>query len=213
MRPAVVVAGGDPPDPSVAALLPTSGYVVAADRGLDHALALGLTVDLAVGDFDSADPQVVAAARDRGVPFQRHPAAKDATDLELALDAALATDPDRIIVVGAGGGRLDHLFGVALLLAAPAYAAVPVSAHLGSARVWVVRGDPGAEVDLDGEPGAYLSLLPVHGPARGITTTGLRFPLHDEDLGPGTTRGVSNEFLATAASVRVRAGVLLAVRP
>jgi thiamine pyrophosphokinase len=58
-----------------------------------------------------------------------------------------------------------------------------------------------------------VSLLPVHGPARGVTTEGLLYPLAGEDLEPGTTRGVSNEMTAAEALVRVRDGVLLAVRP
>ena len=48
--------------------------------------------------------------------IERHPAAKDATDLELALDAAIALEPSRILVIGSAGGRLDHLLGSILLL-------------------------------------------------------------------------------------------------
>jgi thiamine pyrophosphokinase len=53
----------------------------------------------------------------------------------------------------------------------------------------------------------------VHGPARGITTAGLRYPLAGEDLDPATTRGVSNELVGERATVRLRSGVLLAVLP
>ena len=62
-------------------------------------------------------------------------------------------------------------------------------------------------------PGSLCSLLPVGGVAHGVRTEGLRFPLHDEDLLPGSTRGVSNEFTAREATVSVRDGVLLAVQP
>jgi thiamine pyrophosphokinase len=58
-----------------------------------------------------------------------------------------------------------------------------------------------------------VSLLPAHGIARGVRTDGLLYPLNDEDLPPGTTRGVSNELVGTDAMVRVRDGVLLAVQP
>ena len=54
--------------------------------------------------------------------IERHPAAKDATDLELALDAAIALEPARIVVVGDGGGRLDHLLGSCSLLGLDRYA-------------------------------------------------------------------------------------------
>ncbi len=208
---AVVVGGGGLPAVDAAALgVPGDrALVVAADSGLDGARRLGLTPDLVVGDMDSVDPASLAAAERAGVPVERHPAAKDATDLDLALDAALARGARRIVVVTGAGDRFDHALAVALSLAAPRLAGVAVEAWIGRARLWVVRD----EAVLTGEPGAIVSLLPVHGPARGVTTEGLLYPLAGEDLEPGTTRGVSNEMTAAEALVRVRDGVLLAVRP
>ena len=58
-----------------------------------------------------------------------------------------------------------------------------------------------------------MSLLPAHGPARGVRTTGLLYPLAEEDLDEGSTRGVSNEFAQPVATVTLAAGVLLAVQP
>lgn len=206
----VVVAGGDPPTPAVLDGLPADAYVVAADSGLDHARHLGLAVDLVVGDLDSVSPTALVAARADGTTIEQHPAAKDQTDLELALDRAIARRPDRIVVLGGGGGRLDHLVAGLLVLASERYAAVPIEVRTGLATVSVVRG----EAELRGAPGSVVSLLPIGGPACGVTTEGLRYPLADEDLAPGTTRGVSNELLDDGvARVRVRGGVLLAIQP
>ena len=66
-RVVVAVAGGDPVPSHVAAALPPDAHVIAADSGLHVALALGLTVDLVVGDLDSVDPRTLASARDAGV--------------------------------------------------------------------------------------------------------------------------------------------------
>lgn len=190
-------------------MLPQSAFVIAADRGLEHATSLGLAVDLVVGDLDSVDPVALEAARQAGVAVEAHPATKEATDLALALDAAVARGARRVVVVGDDGGRLDHQLANAALLAESRYAEITVEAWLGPARVVVVR----AEAQLDGRPGSLLTLLAVGGPARGVTTQGLRYPLHDEDLHPGSSRGVSNELVATEAVVTVRAGVLLAIQP
>ncbi len=206
---AVVITGGDPPDPDVRRRLPVPAYVIAADSGLDHAAELGLSVDRAVGDFDSVTPGARAAAEAAGVALEQHPVAKDATDLELAMEAAIGTGTDRIVVVGGSGGRLDHLLATALLLAAPAFAPVHVTAHLGPAVVDVVRDT----FTMTGRPGDLVSLLPVHGGATGVVTRGLRYPLGGEDLLPGRTRGVSNEFTDTRAEVRLTGGVLIVVRP
>ena len=204
----VVVAGGHP-SPGRVAGLPERAYVIAADSGIDRALALGLRIDRAVGDFDSVSTEGLAAAEAAGAVIERHPAAKDATDLELALDAAIALEPPRILVLGSAGGRLDHLLGSILLLGDPRYASATVDAYLDHNRVWVIRG----ERTLTGTPGETVSLIPVHGPAEGVTTGGLDYPLRDETLPAGTSRGVSNVFAGMEAVVSVARGCLIVVHP
>ena len=208
----VVVAGGPGANGTVPPLvkaLPPHIPVVAADAGVDRALALGLRVTVAVGDFDSVTSAGLRAAADGGVRIDRHPADKDATDLELALDAALELEPERILVLGSDEGRLDHLLSSLLLLGAERFAGVELDALLGAATVHVVR----RERRLEGSPGELVSLLALHGPAVGIVTDGLRYPLSGETLEPGSSRGVSNVFVAPEARIALERGVLLAVRP
>ena len=76
-------------------------------------------------------------------------------------------------------------------------------------RLAVIRGSR----TLTGTPGEIVSLLPVHGPAEGVSTSGLEYPLHDETLHAGTTRGVSNVFAAAEAQITVVDGCLVAVQP
>ena len=66
---------------------------------------------------------------------------------------------------------------------------------------------------MHGAPGELLTLLPLGGPATGVTTNGLEYPLRGETLAPGTTRGVSNVFVEREARVALERGVLLAIRP
>jgi thiamine pyrophosphokinase len=205
----VVVAGGEAPSSAAARAVPAEATVVAADRGLDHALALGLDVAVAVGDFDSASAEAVAAAEQAGARIERHPHAKDATDLELALDAALALEPERVLVLAGLGERLDHLLAALLLLGATRYAGVEIDARIGAAQVHVIRGGRA----LEGAPGELVSLLALGGRAEGVRTDGLEYPLTDEALEPGSSRGVSNRFSASTARIDVRRGTLLAVRP
>jgi thiamine pyrophosphokinase len=206
---AVVVAGGDPPDPESALAVPLGARVIAADRGLEHAVALGLDVEIAVGDFDSASPRAVSQAEASGTRIERHPAEKNATDLELALDAALSLGPDQILVLAGDGGRLDHLLSTLLILGSSRYEAVQIDAFVGPARAHVVRG----ERAIEGSPGELVSLLALHGPAEGVRTEGLVYPLAGETLESGSSRGVSNVFAAKAARISLDGGFLLAIRP
>ena len=205
----VVVAGGDPPEPDAVRAVPSGARIVAADRGLDHALALGLDVTVAVGDFDSASTDAVSAAESAGVGIERHPEAKDATDLELALDTALALGPSRVLVLAGVGERLDHLLSALLLLGSERYASVEVDAQIGRAHVHVIRG----ERELAGTPGELVSLFALGGPAEGIRTQGLAYPLVGETLAPGSSRGVSNELVGESARISVEHGALLAILP
>ena len=206
----VVVAGGPAPDATAALGIPAGARVIAADEGLEHAIALGLDVELAVGDFDSVSPEALAAAEAAGTGVERHPAEKDATDLELAVDAAVALGAHRVLVVaGDGQGRLDHLLAAVLLLASPRYEGIELDAIVGTGSVHVVR----RERELLGEPGDLVTLLAVAGPAEGVTTTGLSYPLRKETLAPGSTRGVSNVFESPTARVTLEGGVILAIQP
>lgn len=205
----MVVSGGDPPAPGCAHAVPLGAPVITADRGLEHALALGLEVAVAVGDFDSASPKAVAVAEAAGVRIERHPVEKDATDLELALDIALEMSPLRILVLASRGGRLDHELATLLLLGSERYATAEIDANIGEAQVHVVRGRRA----IRGEPGDLVTVLAVNGPAIGVTTEGLAYPLRGETLEPGSSRGVSNVFESEAARISVDDGVLLAIRP
>lgn len=205
----IVLTGGNPASPLIADRLPEAGMVIAADSGLENAFGLGLHVDLVVGDFDSVDRSTLEEARAAGARIEQHPEAKDRTDLAIALDAALEQAPARVIVVGGHGGRLDHLLANALLLASPAYAKLRIDAFMGTAHVHVVRD----EARLEGIRGELISLLPAHGPAHGVSTTGLLYRLDRETLASGSSRGVSNEFVDPHATVSVEKGCLLAVQP
>jgi thiamine pyrophosphokinase len=202
----VVVAAGAGP-----ALegLPPDAVVVAADGGLERATALGLGPELVVGDLDSVGDAPLAAAEASGARVVRHPAAKDATDLELALDEALRLGARRLIVVASAGGRLDHLLASLHLLGSEALAGVAVTAYVGDAVVDVVRDT----TVLDGRVGDLVTLVPLHGPAAGVRTEGLAYPLRGETLEPGTSRGVSNVIAQSPARVSLESGVLLAIRP
>ena len=205
----LVLAGGDPVDERMRELLPRVAMVVAADSGLEQAARLGLRVDLVVGDFDSVDPDALAAAERAGATTERYPVDKDYTDLELAVLAAQRLDAVRVVVVGGWGGRIDHALANLLLLAAPAYASLHLEAVGTSGRVIAVHD----RAEITGSPGDLVTLLAVGGAAHGVTTEGLQFPLRGETLEPGATRGVSNVLLGTHATVELASGVLLALLP
>jgi thiamine pyrophosphokinase len=211
MLEAIVVLGGDPLHPGVVARLPPDRFVIAADSGLDHAEAAGIAVDLVVGDLDSVSPDALARAEAAGVAIERHPAAKDATDTELAVEAAVVRGATNVTLLTGGGDRLDHLLAGLLLLDHPLLHSRTASAWVGPAHVLALRG-PGRVV-VPATAGRLVTLLPVGGAAEGVTTAGLVYPLADEDLPSSTTRGVSNVAGDGPITVALRRGSLLVIVP
>jgi thiamine pyrophosphokinase len=180
--------------------------VIAADSGLDLALALGVEPDLLIGDLDSVSAAALAAHAGR--PVERHPPDKDVTDLELALQAAGARGATSILVAGGGGGRFDHLLANALLLASPAYSHCEITWLTAAATTYVVH----QRRRITGTAGDTVSLLPLP-QAAGVRTRGMRWELDGDDLAAGTTRGVSNVMEAGWATIEIGGGCLLVVHP
>jgi len=207
----VVVLGGLPPSPSVAAALPRHDLVIAADSGLHGARALGLKIDAVIGDMDSVDPTILNDAQNSGVAIERSPRDKDATDTELALLYAVARGATRIIVVTGGGGRLDHQLGVLNVLLHPALSAARVEMFWDTAHVIALRGD--ASATITGRIGEEVGLLAMGGAATGITTSGLRWALDGETIASHSTRGVSNQLAAAQATVSLQTGNLFIIQP
>ncbi len=195
----VVVANGDV-DPSDAEHARRADLVLAADGGAAHLGRWGIAPALVIGDLDSA------GTLDPAQRVERHPAEKDKTDTELAVDRAFASGADEVILLGAlGSERADHALANALLPALDPR----VKVVRGATSVRAVRG--GSRIELAGAPGSLVTLLAVGGDASGVWTEGLRYVLRGETLALGSSRGVSNEMVSERAAVSVGSGTLLVV--
>jgi len=204
--------GGSPNAQPPARLAPAPGdRVIAADHGAALARAWGWPLHLLVGDLDSLSAEETALVIANGTPVITAPAAKDETDLELALTQALTEGAREIIICAALGGRADHMLANVLLLARPELAGLCVTLAAGRESIRLLRGagSAGAQLELPGAPGDLLSLLPLGQDASGVTTAGLQYPLHDETLFLGQARGVSNVFTGSRAAITLDRGLLL----
>ncbi len=207
---ALILAGGDRPDP---ALLDAhwpgwrdAALVIAADGGARHAAPLGLSIDQVVGDFDSLSAGDVDELEAAGVTVTRYPTNKDATDTELALLAALDAGATEITLLCTWGGRSDHAIGTLALLAHPRYGAADVVILDEQTRTQLLRS--GAVLSLRGAPGRIISITPWGGDAT-VSATGVRWPLDSAVLIAGSTRGISNVATAEESVITAHNGAVL----
>jgi thiamine pyrophosphokinase len=183
--------------------------LIAADGGSRHCLALGVIPDILIGDFDSLEPEQLADFESEGSQVYQHPARKDFTDLELALRYACEQGVDDILVFGALGARWDQTLANLLLPAHPDLASARISLIDGLQEIRLVR--PAETLFVQGLPGDTVSLIPLNANADGVSTRGLEYPLLDEILAFGATRGVSNVLVGNAAEISLQAGLLLCI--
>lgn len=206
---AVVVAAGEL-DPADAAHVDGAALTIAADAGAQSLERIGRRPQLLIGDLDSVDPGLVERLAQSGTRVERHPVDKEASDTELAVEAAFAAGATEVTLLGATGGeRLDHELANLLLLADRAFKGRGLAAVHGAARVTALHG--GDRRELAGRPGDLVTLLPVGSDASGVTTDGLKWPLAAATLTMGRSRGLSNEVVIAPASVQLEAGVLLVI--
>ena len=183
--------------------------IISVDGGSRYVMALGLEPFAFVGDADSIDPSLrrkLESSRLRWI--QDRAVDQEQSDLEMALRYALSLEPAELIICGAlGGARVDHTLSNLHLLLLALRAGVP--ARIIDERQTVRLMDRG--LLLSGQAGDYLSLISLTPETTGVTTEGLKYPLHGETLLFGSTRGLSNELLSGGARIAAAAGLLLVV--
>ncbi|MDQ3707188.1 MAG: thiamine diphosphokinase [Chloroflexota bacterium] len=190
--------------------LPDPDVVIAADGGSTLAARLGLVPDLVIGDLDSSDPGLVRELEAERVKFDRFQhETKLETDTELAVLAALAWQPDTILVLGAIGGRLDHSVANLLLLTHPQL--VTHDVRLVDGKQVALLAKPGRWNEIPASEGDTVSLLPVGGEATGAVTSDLLYPLNSETLLEGRGRGVSNQVTGPQPRVFYEQGLLMVI--
>lgn len=202
---AVVVTGGEvPPSGRAEGWVAGCSVVVAADSGLAALAAWGIEPTHIVGDMDSM-PAALSSEDYPAATVRRYEQAKDHTDTELALHEARRAGADEIVILGGGGGRLDHLLSIVALFDRTE---CPTAWVTHREEVFLVE----EELVLDTHEGETVSVFPVGiGPWR-MSSTGLRWPLDELDWRRGDI-GVSNAATGGRLHVRMERGRVIVVKP
>jgi thiamine pyrophosphokinase len=210
----VIVTGAAPLDARAVAAIPSDAIVIAADGGLDHARAAGLTPAGLIGDLDSVSEAGLAWAKQHAT-IQRHPIDKNATDTELAVAFAAGMNPSRFVMVAGGGDRLDHTLAAIGALGAPGLTSVPlIECWWGGQYLQVVHGPARVSIRTGTSDAASstsdtrISLLAMHGLCTGVTLSGTRWPLERAELRPLVGLGLSNVAIGADIELAISTGIV-----
>lgn len=200
----IIFANGDLPNLEKArSLIKPDDFILCADGGTRHALALGLNPNLIIGDMDS----LPSTFNLKPETFIRFPADKNETDLELAINHALTLKPEQILILAALGGRMDQTLANIALLSNLQLATCDIKLTDDVEEIFFCRD----QAKVEGRSGDIVSLIPWQGEVTGVFTENLRWHLHHETLYPDKTRGISNEMTADVATIQIRSGLLLII--
>lgn len=181
--------------------------VIAADSGAKHALDYHCFPKFVIGDFDSLDKKTTKILEEKGCQFISYASEKDQTDTELAITFAIKQKATKIFLFGAiKGDRIDHILGNIFL---PIRYSVPISFVDKETSATVLKGPQ--TIKLTGKKNDLLSLIPLVQSVTNITTKNLYYPLHNDTLSLGTTRGMSNCFTKNTVELQFEKGRLLVI--
>ena len=196
----LIISGGEYHELPEVYQTESPAFIIACDRGWQHAEKMGLIPDLVVGDFDSAPPP-------SHLPWERVPTRKDDTDTMLAVKEALKRGYRHLAILCAFGGRLDHSLAN---IQAGAFAALQgaITQLYGADTRGLVSAGP-ANLILPRREGWSLSLFSLSERCGGLSLKGTKYDGKNLCLDSSFPLGVSNVWTEDRAEIAFESGILL----
>lgn len=184
-------------------------YIIGVDKGAEYLYEASLRPDLILGDFDSADHQVIDKFyRDTSVEVRSFIAEKDETDTHLAIIEAIHMGSSHIDILGGIGTRMDHTLANLHILMIPLEKGVICRIINENNMISLID----SSIHLRKNDYKYLSLIPLTNTVSGITTKGLKYELDGYTMNKGVSIGISNELLDNEVTISICEGILIIIR-
>lgn len=210
MSKTVIISGGAIDEGFVETVLAENegAYIIGVDKGLNYLYHHNIKPNYIVGDFDSIDNEVIEYYRkETDIPIREFNPLKDATDTEIALRLGITLGSEEILILGATGGRIDHLWANVQSLAIAAKA--NVKAYIMDKRNKITVIDKPCVLKKSEAYGKYLSVFSLDGEVFEFNMKGTKWPLFHHTLKPYDSLTVSNEFRADEVEISFISGLLV----
>lgn len=174
-------------------------YIVVADGGIKNLVGTDIIPDEVLGDFDSIDEEGKSFIEKNNIKIEKYPSRKDFTDTELCLEVLLKKGADDIIILGATGTRLDHMFSSMFLLERLKKESVAGKFIDDYNEVSFISNET---VEVKKNKYKYLSIVPVSKEVC-LTLKGTEYEVENLKFNRFTTIAVSNEVKDEVAKIEI----------
>lgn len=206
----VIVSGGKLNEEFALSILreEESVYIIGVDKGMEFLYRNQIVPSYIVGDFDSVNAEIADYYRNQtGVPIREFNPVKDASDTEIAIRLAVTLGCKELLILGATGGRIDHLWANVQSLTIPLQAGIDARILDEQNQIRLIKGD--IVLKRDEAYGPYFSVFPLGQEVFGFSIAGAKYPLRDHTLTPYDSLCVSNQFEEEEVTISFLSGVVI----
>ena len=185
--------------------------IIGVDKGLEFCYRNHVSPDWILGDFDSISKEVIDWYREQQeIPIRQYKPEKDDTDTRLGMELALKLGSDKIFLLGATGGRLDHYMGnlQSLLITAMEEKEGWI---LDEQNAITVRRAGKICIHKEEQFGKYVSFFSMGDEVTGLSLKGFQYPLDGYTLKNSDGIAVSNQLLDDCGIIEFETGYLMMV--
>ena len=195
MSKAIIISGGELEEGFVETVLSENegASIVGVDKGVEYLYHHQIKPNYIVGDFDSIAPEVIKYYKtETNVAIREYNPVKDESDTEMAIRIAITIGSTEIYILGATGGRIDHLWANVQSLAIACK--FNVRAYILDPQNRIFVTDKPCQLKKSEAYGKYLSVFSLSGDIFDFNMKGTKWPLEHHVLKPTDSLTVSNRF-------------------
>ena len=186
----------------LAKLVADAEQIVAADGAAEHLAELGVTADVIIGDLDTADPAFIAEKLADKTTDVVQDTGQEKNDGEKGLDYLVSHGATDIVVLGAGGGMIDHVLNNFSILTR--YAAETRIRTIDERCVGYFVTD---RLTIETTPEDRISIIPM--PGAQVTSSGLHWEGDGSAIAWGFREGASNRATGNEVEIEIRNGTVV----
>lgn len=207
---ALIVSGGNPPSRKLLfSYLKKGDFVVGVDKGCDALYKYKIMPDIILGDFDSANKDVIEYFILNNVKNLKFNFDKDYTDTDLGYRKAIENGADEILLFGATGTRMDHFLGNLGILLKSLKDNIKMKIIDDNNIMYLI--DKPARIS--GENGQTISFHAISEMVKNLSIKGARYKLDNYDMSLLEPRAICNEFIDNDIEISFDSGVILVILP